>query len=161
MVNLECRMTREDIQHASTPAFLVNLHVVSRNCRAMRDKAQGSGVSFRPHVKTHKTLEIARMQHGGGVGPVTVSTLAEADMLAEGGFRDVTYAVPIAPARLERAAALARRLERLNILLDSEETLRAVESFHAAPGVVFSPSLKIDSRYPPPGADPSHPTPTH
>src|SRR5258708_13102667 len=98
MVNLECRMTREDIQHASTPAFLVNLHVVSRNCRAMRDKAQGSGVSFRPHVKTHKTLEIARMQHGGGVGPVTVSTLAHADILAQGAFPHLTSALPIPPA---------------------------------------------------------------
>lgn len=150
-------MTTEDIQHASTPAFLVDLHAVSRNCQAMRDKAQASGVSFRPHMKTHKTLEIARMQHGGAVGPLTVSTLAEADMLAEGGFRDVTYAVPIAPAKLERAAALARRLERLNILLDSEETLRAVESFHAATGVVFDAFLKVDCGYHRAGVNPSDP----
>src|SRR5258708_27718222 len=129
MVNLECRMTREGIQNASTPAFLVDLHVVSRNCQAMRDKAQASGVSFRPHVKTHKTLEIARMQHGGGVGPVTVSTLAEADMLADGGFRDVTYAVPIAPAKLERAAALAGGPGGRNILLRTGETPPSAESF--------------------------------
>src|SRR5258708_21793250 len=105
MVNLECRMTREGIQNASTPAFLVDLHVLSRNCQAMRDKAQASGVSFRPHVKTHKTLEIAPMQHGGRVGPVTVSTLAEADMLADGGFPDVNYAVPLTPSQLEPPAA--------------------------------------------------------
>src|SRR5258708_11672567 len=100
MVNLECRMTREGIQNASTPAFLVDLHVVSRNCQAMRHKAQASGVSFRPHVKTHKTLEIARMQHGGGGGPGTVSTLAGAGMLAGGGLRDLTYALTLAPAQL-------------------------------------------------------------
>src|SRR5258707_7417545 len=157
MLNLECRMRHEELRHTPTPAFLVDLQTVSRNCQAMREKAQASGVAFRPHMKTHKTLEIARMQHGGTVGPLTVSTLAEAEMLADGGFRDVTYAVPIAPDKLGRAAALARRLERLNILLDSEETLRAVESFHAATGIVFDAFLKVDCGYHRAGVDPSDP----
>src|SRR5258708_22646507 len=115
MLNLDCRMRREELRHLPTPAFLVDLHAVTRNCQAMREKAQASGVSFRPHMKTHKTLEIARMQHGGTVGPLTVSTLAEGELLAAGGFRDVTYAMPVAPEKMARAAALALRLERLNI----------------------------------------------
>src|SRR5436309_12392792 len=109
----------EPVTHLATPAFLVDLPAVARNCRAMREKAQASGVVFRPHVKTHKTREIARMQHGGVIGPVTVSTLAEAEFLADDGFRDITYAVPIAPSKLARAADLARRIERLNLLIDS------------------------------------------
>jgi D-serine deaminase-like pyridoxal phosphate-dependent protein len=150
-------MSYQELRDIPTPAFLVDLHAVSRNCQAMREKAQASGVAFRPHMKTHKTLEIARMQHGGAVGPLTVSTLAEAELLAEGGFRDVTYAVPIAPDKLGRAATLARRLERLNILLDSAETLQAVEAFHAANGVVFDAFLKVDCGYHRAGVDPSSP----
>src|SRR5260221_1189311 len=157
MLNLECRMRHEELRHTPTPAFLVDLQTVSRNCQAMREKAQASGVAFRPHMKTHKTLEIARMQDGGAVGPLAVSTLAEAELLAEGGFRDVTSAVPIAPDKLGRAAALAQRLERLNILLDSEETLQAVEAFHAANGVVFDAFLKVDCGYHRAGVDPSSP----
>src|SRR5436309_1748611 len=97
----------------TTPAFLVESDVVQRNCEAMREKARRSGVVFRPHVKTHKTIEIARMQFGGGTGPITVSTLAEAEFFAGHGFNDITYAVPIGLGKLERAAALAGRIKRL------------------------------------------------
>jgi hypothetical protein len=123
----------------------------------MRAKALASGVAFRPHVKTHKTIEIARMQHGGAIGPITVSTIAEAEFFADAGFRDITYAVPIAPEKLPRAAALAARIERLNILIDSETALRAVEAFHAANGLVFDIFLKVDCGYHRAGVDPNDP----
>lgn len=134
----------DDLAHlATTPAFIVDRKRLQRNCARMREKAAASGVSFRPHVKTHKVAEIGRMQHGGGFGPITVSTLAEAEHFAAAGFRDITYAVPIAPEKLPRAAALAAKVERLNILLDSFEALRAVESF----GTAFDAFLKVDCGY--------------
>src|SRR6266568_8881001 len=88
-----------NIQHFITPAFLIDDTIVRRNCESMRAKALRSGVAFRPHVKTHKTIEIARLQHGGALGPITVSTLAEAEFFADAGFVDITYAVPIAPEK--------------------------------------------------------------
>src|SRR5882724_13413432 len=94
-----------------TPAFLVDRSIVEQNCTRMRAKALASGVAFRPHVKTHKTIEIGRMQHGGNLGPITVSTMAEAEFFADEGFRDITYAVPIAPEKLARVASLAARIE--------------------------------------------------
>jgi D-serine deaminase-like pyridoxal phosphate-dependent protein len=146
-----------DFSHVTTPAFLVDRSIVEQNCARMRNKALASGVAFRPHVKTHKTIEIARMQHGGAVGPITVSTMAEAEFFAEAGFGDITYAVPIAPEKLARAAALAARIERLNILIDSEVALRAVEEFHAANGGVFDVFLKVDCGYHRAGVDPNDP----
>jgi D-serine deaminase-like pyridoxal phosphate-dependent protein len=137
----------------STPAFLVDRTVVQRNCTRMRDKAHASGVLFRPHVKTHKCVELGRLQHGGGIGPITVSTLAEAEHFADGGFRDITYAVPIAPAKLDRAAALARRLERLSVLIDSEEAFRALEAYEFP----FDVFLKVDCGYHRAGVDPESP----
>jgi D-serine deaminase-like pyridoxal phosphate-dependent protein len=137
----------------TTPAFLVDRSIVDRNCSRMRDKARASGVAFRPHAKTHKTVEIARLQHGGALGPITVSTMAEAEFYADAGFRDITYAVPIAPEKLPRAAALQRRLERLNILLDSFDALRAVE----ASDTVFDAFLKVDCGYHRAGVDPNDP----
>ncbi len=123
----------------------------------MRQKAQRSGTAFRPHVKTHKTIEGARLQHGGGWGPITVSTLAEAELFAKHGFRDITYAVPIAPDKLPRAAALAQRLERLNVLIDSEAALRAIEEFHRAHDTTFDVFLKVDCGYHRAGVDPADP----
>jgi D-serine deaminase-like pyridoxal phosphate-dependent protein len=142
-----------DFAHVKTPAFLVDKNIVEQNCSRMREKARHSKVAFRPHVKTHKSIEIARMQHGGAIGPITVSTLAEAEFFAGAGFRDITYAVPIAPEKLTRAAELARRIDRLNVLIDSFEALHAIEE-HGGPFDVF---LKVDCGYHRAGVDPADP----
>jgi D-serine deaminase-like pyridoxal phosphate-dependent protein len=140
-----------------TPAFLVDRSRVERNCASMRAKARASGVAFRPHVKTHKTLEIGRMQHGGAIGPITVSTLAEAEAFARDGYRDITYGVPVAPEKLHRVATLARGMERLSVLVDSERALRAIEEFAGAQGVTFDVYLKVDCGYHRAGVDPGSP----
>jgi D-serine deaminase-like pyridoxal phosphate-dependent protein len=139
----------------TTPAFLVDRPAVLRNCTKMRDKARASGVGFRPHVKTHKCVEAGRMQHGGAFGPITVSTLAEAEVFADAGFRDITYAVPIAPSRekLARAASIAHRVERLGVLIDSDAALRALEEFD----FTFDVFLKVDCGYHRAGVDPGSP----
>ena len=118
----------------------------------MREKARASAVAFRPHAKTHKTIEIARMQHGGATGPITVSTLAEAEFYGDAGFEDVTYGVPITPNKLDRAAALARRI-RFNVLIDSAEGLRGLEET----GEKFNAFLKVDCGYHRAGVDPNDP----
>lgn len=141
----------------TTPAFLVDRAIVQQNCDAMREKARRSGVLFRPHAKTHKTLEIARMQHGGATGPITVSTLAEAKFFADGGFDDITYAVPVGPGKLQRAAALARRIKTLNLLIDSFEALQALESSYAQHQTRCNVFLKVDCGYHRAGVDPSSP----
>jgi D-serine deaminase-like pyridoxal phosphate-dependent protein len=139
----------------ATPAFLVDRQTVARNCTKMRDKARTSGVGFRPHVKTHKCVEAARMQHGGTFGPITVSTLAEAEVFADAGFRDITYAVPIAPSRekLARAADIAHRVDRLGVLIDSDTALRALEEYD----FTFDVFLKVDCGYHRAGVDPASP----
>ncbi|MGZ5477795.1 MAG: alanine racemase, partial [Thermoanaerobaculia bacterium] len=142
-----------DFSQLTTPAFLVDRATLQRNCDSMREKAARSGVIFRPHVKTHKVVEIGRMQHGGAIGPITVSTLLEAEEFADGGFTDITYAVPIAPEKLERAAELASRIDRLNLLIDSSEALRAIEEL----GFAFDVFLKIDCGYHRAGVDPDKP----
>jgi D-serine deaminase-like pyridoxal phosphate-dependent protein len=141
----------------TTPALLLDLPTLTRNCALMRTRALDSHVHFRPHVKTHKTREIASMQHGGNRGAITVSTLAEAEFFADGGFRDITYAVPIAPEKLGRAADLSQRVERLALLVDSETARRAMEEFAASNGVVFDVFLKVDCGYHRAGVDPESP----
>ncbi len=140
-----------------TPAFLVDRARMQRNCDAMREKARSSGVSFRPHVKTHKSVEIGRMQHAGAAGPITVSTLAEAEAFAREGMRDITYAVPIAPEKLQRVESLAARVDRLSILVDSEVALRAIEEYGTSRGTTFDVFLKVDCGYHRAGVDPGSP----
>lgn len=141
----------------TTPAFLIERSALHRNCDRMRQKALDSGVAFRPHVKTHKSAEIGRIQHAGRVGPITVSTLAEAEFFASHGFRDITYAVPIPPEKLARAAALASRIDRLGVLIDSERALRAIEEYAASHATTFDVFLKVDCGYHRAGVDPQSP----
>ncbi|MDQ0470031.1 D-serine deaminase-like pyridoxal phosphate-dependent protein [Labrys wisconsinensis] len=76
-------------------------------------------VRLRPHLKTAKSAEVARLVTDGQAGPLTVSTLREAEYFLEHGFSDLLYAVGIAPNKLEHVFDLRRRGAELSIVLDN------------------------------------------
>ena len=140
-----------------TPSLLVDLARVRRNCERMLAFAREGGVRLRPHVKTHKCVEIARLQHGGESGAITVSTLAEAEHFAAAGFGDILYAVPIEPGKLARVIALCRTID-LGVLLNDLATVEALADGAAQSGQgVRRPRvlLEIDSGDGRTGLDPS------
>jgi D-serine deaminase-like pyridoxal phosphate-dependent protein len=126
-----------------TPSALVDLGRLFRNVDRMRAVAAGAGVVVRPHVKTHKSPRIARIQHGGRPGPITVSTLAEAEAFAAAGFEDITYAVPIEPGKIARALSLSRKI-RLTLDLDGPEAARALSSAAAMASLRVPVLLEVD-----------------
>jgi len=138
-----------------TPCALVDLDRFEGNCARMADRAHALGVRLRPHVKTHKCVEAARIQTRDHFGGITVSTLAEARGFADGAFRDITYAVPVPLDRLDECATLARRLDRFHLVLDHETTLAALEESAAAHGIRFSVFLKVDCGLHRAGVDPA------
>ena len=73
-----------------TPALLLQRDVMERNLKFMAAKAKRLGVALRPHIKTHKCLELGRRQLALGAQGITVSTLFEAQAFARGGFTDLT-----------------------------------------------------------------------
>jgi len=101
-----------------TPSALVDLDRLESNAKRMAEKATRLGVRLRPHVKTHKCIEAARIQTDLHFGGLTVSTLAEAQAFAAGGFSDITYAVPIAPQKIGDAADLHTEIGNLNLSRD-------------------------------------------
>ncbi len=127
-----------------TPCALVDLDRLEGNAQRMADKARRLGVRLRPHVKTHKCVEIARIQTDLHFGGITVSTLAEAHAFANGGFTDITYAVPIAPHRIAEAAELHAEIDSLNLLVDHFDTLRAVEDVARSRSMCLPVYLEID-----------------
>jgi D-serine deaminase-like pyridoxal phosphate-dependent protein len=126
-----------------TPSLLVDLPRTRRNCERMLAFARERGVRLRPHVKTHKCVEIGRLQHGGEAGPVTVSTLAEAEHFADAGFDDILYAVPIEPGKLARVVALSRRVD-LVVLVNDLATLDALAAAAAQSGTRPRVLLELD-----------------
>ena len=135
-----------------TPALILDLDRLERNLRRMGDRAKSLGVGLRPHIKTHKCLEIARMQRDLGCSGLTVSTLYEARVFAEHGFDDLTWAFPVVLSRLEEAMHIARRVD-LGLVLDSMEALTALE----ASGHPFRVWMKVDCGYHRAGVDPDGP----
>ncbi len=114
-------------QHSlPTPALLLDEARMMRNIARLAGRAERLSVKLRPHLKTAKSVEAARRLTGGTPGPITVSTLAEAEVFFEAGHADILYAVGIAPQKLERAQALRARGCDLIVILDSEAQAHAV-----------------------------------
>jgi D-serine deaminase-like pyridoxal phosphate-dependent protein len=145
-------------QELSTPAAVVDLQVLTRNATAMTDRINRLGARLRPHIKTHKCAEIARLQvPDQGVG-ITVSTLAEARFFAGAGFNDITYAVPIAPGRIAEAVELADQVDRLHLLIDSRYTVREAERCARERQTRLPMLLKVDCGGGRAGVDPDSPS---
>ena len=138
-----------------TPCALVDLDRLEANAKHMADKALRLGVRLRPHVKTHKCIEAARIQTDLHFGGVTVSTLAEAQAFAAGGFNDITYAVPIAPQKIADAADLHAEIGNLNLLVDHPDTVRAIEEAAQGRKTTLPVFLEIDCGGGRSGVDPA------
>lgn len=129
---------------AETPALLLDRDRMERNIARMRAHLSTLGVRMRPHVKTNKCLEVARRLSDDGCGPITVSTLREAEFFFEHGFTDILYGVAIAPNRFAQATRLARMGASLTLVLDSMETASQLAAHVAAEGQKLDVVLEID-----------------
>jgi D-serine deaminase-like pyridoxal phosphate-dependent protein len=114
------------IKALQTPALLLSVERVRRNIARLRSHLLSLGVPLRPHLKTAKCAEVARMVMTTAAGPATVSTLREAEQFAAAGVRDLLYAVGIGPDKLPRVLALRETGIDLSIVLDSLDQAHAV-----------------------------------
>jgi D-serine deaminase-like pyridoxal phosphate-dependent protein len=128
-----------------TPALLLDAEKLERNCRRMRERLHLHGVVLRPHVKTAKSVEVAQLALGAPAGPITVSTLREAEYFFDHGFRDILYAVGMVPAKMDRVAGLTRRGARMSAIVDSVDGAKALMTASATEGVRIPTLIEIDS----------------
>ena len=127
-----------------TPCLLVERGILECNIERMHERLRSGGVPLRPHLKTTKCVQIARLMIRGQPGGITVSTLAEAERFAAAGFRDVLYAVAMAPNKLEHAASLRRAGTALTLLIDNVQTARIADAAATRAGISFSVLIEID-----------------
>src|SRR4051812_2065280 len=113
------------LSELKTPSLILDLDRVKNNAARIREIAERNNVRLRPHIKTHKCIEVGRIQTEGFDGAITVSTLAEARVFAEHGFTDITYAVPIEQGKFAEAVDMVRSGTKLNLLTDDVETVNA------------------------------------
>lgn len=112
-----------NLRDLPTPCLVLRRDVLERNCERMQARARALGVRLRPHLKTAKSIEVARRTGARGI---TVSTLREAAYFLAHGLRDLTYAVGLEPSKLDACAALVARGAALTVITDDLEVARAL-----------------------------------
>jgi D-serine deaminase-like pyridoxal phosphate-dependent protein len=128
-----------------TPALLLDEGKLDRNIQRLANKISALGAVLRPHMKTGKSIDVARRIYPGELGPITVSTLAEAEYVAGYGYKDITYAVGVSPAAALRGLDLSRRTgAQVNFLLDTVEQADALGEAGRQIGVVPSAFIELD-----------------
>jgi D-serine deaminase-like pyridoxal phosphate-dependent protein len=129
-----------------TPAVVVDLDIVEGNIARMADQMRARGVSLRPHAKTHKNIEIGKMQLAAGAGGLTVGTLGEAEVMADAGVRDLFIAYPLwaSAAKAPRLRALHEEAD-LIVGIDSEEGAQALAKAIEGAGRPLRVAVEVDS----------------
>jgi D-serine deaminase-like pyridoxal phosphate-dependent protein len=144
------------VRDLPTPALLLDLDILERNLAAMAAKVRSLGASLRPHVKTHKCVEVGRLQAEHGARGITVATIVEAREFAAHGFDDITWAFPLPLSRMREAIELAGRI-RLGLTVDSEVAAAALEGAAREAGRQIHVWLEVDCGYHRSGIDPGTP----
>ncbi len=140
------------VQDLETPALLLHLDVVRRNVKRMAERAKQLGVKLRPHAKTHKCVELGRLQLEHGAHGLTVATTVEAEVFARAGVRDITWAFPVDPCHIARMRRLADATGALvRLVVDDLGTAKALA------GSGLHVWLKVDCGYHRAGVDPTSP----
>ncbi|MFI5041865.1 MAG: alanine racemase, partial [Acidimicrobiales bacterium] len=134
-----------DLESAfSTPALVVDLDIFEANVAAMAELLRGSGKVLRPHVKTHRTPELARRQLGGAAIGVTCATVGEAEAMVAAGIDDVLVANEVVePGKVQRLVALARRA-RIGVAVDDREPIAALSQAASRIGVTVDVLIDVD-----------------
>src|ERR1044071_5517787 len=144
------------LETLKTPGLVLDIGKVKRNAAEMSRRIKQFGADLRPHIKTHKCIEVARIQTAGHSGAVTVSTLAEARAFAANGFSKITYAIPIEPGKFAEAIAISKDCE-LSLITDDIDVPDQLNDAAKQANVQLNLFLKVDCGYHRCGVEPTSP----
>ena len=113
------------VSDIDTPAIIVDLDIVERNLRKWQEYCDQYGIANRPHIKTHKLVELTRRQLELGAVGITCQKIGEAEVMAE--VADdilITYNI-VGRAKLQRLVNLARKV-RLSVTADHPSVVKGL-----------------------------------
>ena len=144
--NLDPRYAIADTREIVTPAFVVFHEILNANLAEMV-RIAGSASRLRPHCKTHKMREVIELELAAGVTKHKCATLAEAEMLARAGVKDVFLAYNIVGANIVRVVKFVQAFPdvRLAVTADHPRPVEELGRVLAAAGKSVEVLLDIDS----------------
>jgi len=103
-----------------TPAVVVDMARVERNIARVQAACAAAGVANRPHIKTHKSPLLARLQRDAGARGITCQKLGEAEVMADGGLDDILISYNLlGEEKIRRLGALLKRVN-VTVAADNE-----------------------------------------
>lgn len=128
-----------------TPALLIDLPAMTRNIERMAAFAKARGVNLRPHVKTHKSVEIARRQVAAGAIGVSCVTLGEAEVMVAGGIPGVLITSPaVTPSKIARLIKLAQRARPGDVMVVVDNPRNLADLAQAASELTHPLDVLVD-----------------
>ena len=132
------------LDEVETPVGLIDLERVRSNAAAVTRYLTARGLAWRPHIKTHKSLGVARIQLEAGAAGLTVATPREAEVMSAVTDDLLLAYPPVGEGKLERLMGLPERV-RLTVALDSEEVLRGLARAGIAAGRPSDVLVELDA----------------
>ncbi|HSC27150.1 MAG TPA: alanine racemase [Vicinamibacterales bacterium] len=136
-----------------TPCIIVDHARVERNIDRMQTAADSRRIRLRPHAKTHKSPDLARVQTGRGAIGICCAKLGEAEVFAEAGLEDIRLPYPLQPINADRVLHLLDRT-RLSFVVDHLEVARGWSEAMQAAGREVDVLVKVDVGFHRCGIDP-------
>jgi D-serine deaminase-like pyridoxal phosphate-dependent protein len=134
----EARIARRDFRDITkdvlpTPSMVVDIDLFRRNINQMADQVKSTGIQLRPHVKVHKSVDVARAQIVQGAIGLTCATVAEAELFSGAGIKNVLWTKqPASINNIQRAVALSKKDPTFMFVMDDPQVLDWVEEAAAA-----------------------------
>lgn len=145
MLDDKSGLKNEIIENFGTPCPVIDLNVVERNIAHAQQRCDKAGVANRPHIKTHKSPRLAKMQLDAGARGITCQKLGEAEVMADAGITDIIIATNLlGAARSGRLAALQKKLP-LKVCADNPVTLAAYSDAATAAEVALDVLIECDT----------------
>ena len=119
---LKARIARE----FGTPAVVIDLDRVERNIERVQAICDRAGVANRPHIKTHKSPALARMQVAAGARGITAQKLGEAEVMAAGGLDDILISYNILGEEKTGRLGNLLRTARITVAADNPTTIEGL-----------------------------------
>lgn len=134
------------IEGLDTPTLLLDYQKLIQNISQMAAYAKEKGISYRPHIKTHKSIKIAQLQMQAGAVGITTAKIGEAEVMAAGGINDILIAYPISSlVKIKRIVKLLEQGVQLKISVDNIESLSYLQKELEHTPFILEVWIKVNS----------------